>query len=102
MYKTEIKQVTERKEVITHVVCDTCKKEVLGFKLPDNWHKISAHHHEWDEYHHESCENYFVCGPGCYKIKLKEVVEDFKEYESAEVDGMTIEFAKLMVEFLDK
>ena len=100
MYKTEKRQVTTNEHVKTHVICDVCGKEEIGSCLPDNWHEISAHHNNWGNDSCESFEEWMVCSPDCYKVKLKEVVSEFSEYNTAEIDKMQIEFAKSMVAFL--
>jgi hypothetical protein len=100
MFKKETKEVTITEEVKTHAVCDVCGKEVLSSDLPDNWHEISAHHNDWGNDSIDSYKESMVCSPGCYKIMLKKIVSEFEEYNTAEVDGMNIKFAKSMVLFL--
>lgn len=100
MYKKEQKQVVKFEQVITHAVCDCCGKEVKAKQMPDEWHKISAHHNDWGNDSCDSYEEYMVCSPECYKKQLKSVVEDFKEHGTAEIDEMSIEFAVSLVAFL--
>jgi ssDNA-binding Zn-finger/Zn-ribbon topoisomerase 1 len=96
MYKKETKEVKEQRQVVVAVVCDNCGKEHKGSKMPDEWHSFSGHHDSIDSY-----ENYMVCSPKCYKEKLKEAVNEFDGYDSAEIDEMTIQFAKNLVDFLN-
>lgn len=95
MYKKETKEVKEQRQVVVAVVCDNCGKEHKGSKMPDEWHSFSGH----DSI--DSYENYMVCSPKCYKEKLTEAVNEFDGYDSAEIDEMTIQFAKNLVDFLN-
>lgn len=101
MYKKETKEVKEQKQVVVAVVCDNCGKEHKGSEIPDEWHSFSGHHNEWGNDSIDSYENYMVCSPKCYKEKLTEAVSEFDGYDSAEIDDMTIQFAKSLVEFLN-
>ena len=101
MYKKERKEVKEQRQVIVAVVCDNCGKEHKGSEQPDEWHSFSGHHNEWGNDSVDSCEYYQVCSPKCYVEKLTEVVKEFDGYRSAEIDDMTIDFAKSLVGFLN-
>jgi hypothetical protein len=101
MYKKETREVKEQKVVIVAVVCDNCGKEHKESKAPDEWHSFSAHHNEWGNDSVDSYQEYMVCSAKCYKEKLTKVVNDFDGYDSAEIDNMTIRFAKSLVVFLN-
>lgn len=101
MYKKETKEVKEQRQVVVAVVCDNCGKEHKGSEMPDEWHSFSGHHSQWGNDSIDSYENYMVCSPKCYKEKLTEAVNEFDGYDSAEIDDMTIQFAKSLVGFFN-
>lgn len=101
MYKKETKEVKEQRQVIVAVICDNCGKEHKGSKMPKEWHSFYGSHHEWGNDSVDSVEDYMVCSPKCYKEKMTEAVNHFDGYDSAEIDGMAIQFAKNLVEFLN-
>lgn len=102
MYKEEIKEVTEQRRVVVAVVCDNCGKEHFGSSEPDEWHSFFGQHQEWGNDSEDSLKDYIVCSPKCYVEKLSESVKEFQEYESAEIDGMKIQFAKLLASYISK
>lgn len=94
----EYKEVTEKRRVTIGYKCDVCGKAHYGNNYPNDWHEFSAHHNEWGKDSGDSYEYYLVCSPECYKIKLTSCINNFKEYESAEIDGMTVEFASKLLD----
>src|SRR5690606_38293672 len=90
-----------KREVVVAVVCDNCGKERKGDEEPIDWHLFSAHHDEWGNESIDSYEEYMVCSPICYFKKLSEAVKYFETYNSTEIDGMSIQFARKLVGFFN-
>ncbi len=102
MYKEEIKEVTEQRRVVVAVVCDNCGKEHLASVQPNEWHSFYGQHQQWDNDSADSFKYYMVCSAKCYAEKLSESVKEFQEYETSEIDGMKIQFAKLLAAHISK
>lgn len=101
MKLTEYKEVTKREKVTTGYKCDECGKIDDGNNMPYDWHEFSGHHNSWGNDSCESYEYYMACSPECYAKLLKKAVEEFEEYNDAEIDEFDIEFAKKMSAFLN-
>ena len=94
------KKVTEKKYVTVGYKCDNCGKEIKGSRRPKEWHHFSSHHNEWGNDSIDSYEHYTVCSPKCYVEKLIKVVDsELSGRYDAEIDDMSIQFARRMVEF---
>lgn len=98
---TEIKSVTTKKKVTIGHKCDICGKIHIG-GIPDDWHRFSGSHSEWCNDSCESVEYYTVCSPECYKEALRVALVNFGEYDSSEIDGFDLRFAKAISAFLNK
>jgi hypothetical protein len=82
-------------------VCDECGREHKGHDYPDDWHYFNGHHSSWGNDSCDSYQYYLVCSPECYAKQLKKAVREFGDYNTAEVDDMTIDFAKRLADFLN-
>ena len=102
MYIEEIKEVKSTKKVVVSVVCDNCGKENKGDRIPKDWHSYCSQHYEWGNDSFESVENYHVCSAECYIESLKNSFEDLKDYKSAEIGNMNIQFVEKLVNFISK
>lgn len=98
----ETKIVTKTEEVTVGYKCDNCDKVHSGKSQPDEWHEFSGHHESWGNDSFESYEYYMACSPECYVNLLKKAVKEFEDYNTSEIDGFSIDFAKNMVGFLKK
>ena len=101
MFKKEYRQVTNFKDVIVAAVCDECGREHSGNDYPDDWHLFSGQHGDWGNDSYESRIEYLACSPECYAKQLKKAVREFGYSNTAEIDEMTIDFAKRLVDFLN-
>lgn len=97
------KEVIEYKNVIVGYKCDCCGKEIKTDSFPDEWHMFKSGHNEWGNDSFESIKYYEVCSPECYSKKFIEVIENEMEgVNDGEVDGMEIQFARNLSEYIKK
>ena len=97
---TEYKEVTQRKEVTIGYKCDSCGKIHNGSYKPDNWHSFSGSHGEWGNDSIDSFKYYMVCSAACYVSMLNVAIKEYDDYNSAQIDYFTIEFAKELQSFI--
>lgn len=102
MELTEIKEVCRKEEVTIGYQCDCCGKIIKGDELPDSWHEFSAKHYDYDGAGIDSFTSYMVCSPDCYFKTLSKALEEFKDYDTAEIENFKIDFAKTLITFLNK
>lgn len=98
----EVKDIIKKEKVITAYSCDCCGNTHAGDTIPNNWHEFIGYHNSWGQDSCDSSESYISCSPVCYIKLFQNSVEQFKKYNDAEIDGFTIQFAKMLSEFLNK
>ena len=91
----ETKEVTETKEIVTHIKCDVCGKLYKGNEIPDDWHIMSI-------FGRDGYTLLDICSIECYAIKLEAALESFGDIIDRDIDGFELPFAKLLQKVLSK
>lgn len=99
---TEIKEITSKKEVKTHYICDSCKSKVEVDKNqnpPESWYSFNSNHQGWGNDSIESYKYYDVCSGKCYIDCLILCVEELEldKKREAEIDGKSWFFANDLI-----
>ena len=88
-----MKKVTKEIDVLDCYVCDVCEKEMTAHEVC----KITGGHSDWDNDSSESIVTHEVCSGQCVLDIMKMMYIDFKEYDSAEINGIPIKFIGEMI-----
>lgn len=89
---------TVNQEVTIGYQCDVCGKKVEN--VPKEWHEFNHHHNAWGNDSIDSYEYFHVCGIECYIKQLSDSLKKMDREYGAEVDGMSVDFAKMLLEKL--
>ena len=93
----EKKEITIIKYITTSIKCDVCGISHYGNDLPKYWHNISISHNEWGNDSIDSIEDFDVCSKECYIIKFKDCVKNYEDRYNAQIDGFSLQFARLLL-----
>ena len=69
--------VTIEREIIKGVVCDVCKRKIVG-----QYWRLSTHHYDWGNDSCESYEDFDLCNPECISVMLNKYYERCKRSDT--------------------